>query len=121
MLFRHQEKTMRALLCSTLVLCGLVALPATAADPVSLESLLAEMIDRDALAQVPEPHYICRQFSSYDRAGGNRDYLTVKAGETETLAEMKDAGCVKHIWVTIRTDEEWYLRKLVLRMYWDDE
>ncbi|MCW4014164.1 MAG: DUF2961 domain-containing protein, partial [Candidatus Bathyarchaeota archaeon] len=62
-----------------------------------------------------------KRFSSYDRTGGNKDYITVKAGETDTLAEMKDAGCVKHIWVTIRTDEEWYLRKLVLRMYWDGE
>ena len=38
-----------------------------AAEPVSLESLLGEMIDRDAVAHVPQPPYICRQFSSYDR------------------------------------------------------
>ncbi len=62
-----------------------------------------------------------KRFSSYDRTGGNRDFLEVPAGETATLAEMNGAGCVKHIWVTIRTDEEWYLRKLVLRMHWDGE
>ncbi len=38
-----------------------------------------------------------------------------------TLAEMKGAGIVKHIWVTIRTRDEYYLRKLVLRAYWDGE
>ncbi|MCK4703712.1 DUF2961 domain-containing protein, partial [Candidatus Bathyarchaeota archaeon] len=62
-----------------------------------------------------------KRFSSYDRTGGNRDYIVVDPGETATLAEMEGPGCVKHIWVTIRTDEEWYLRKLVLRAYWDGE
>ncbi|HID22384.1 MAG TPA: DUF2961 domain-containing protein, partial [Planctomycetaceae bacterium] len=35
--------------------------------PVSFESLLKEMIDRDRLARVPHPFYLCRQASSYDR------------------------------------------------------
>jgi len=62
-----------------------------------------------------------RRFSSYDRTGGNKDYFAVPAGETATLAEMEGAGIVKHIWVTIRTRDEYYLRKLVLRAYWDGE
>ena len=45
----------------------LQARPAPSAEPVSLESLLRDMVDRDRLAQVPSPAYICRQFSSYDR------------------------------------------------------
>jgi len=45
----------------------LLALPAPAAEQVSLESLLNDMVDRERLAEVPSPHYICRQFSSYDR------------------------------------------------------
>ncbi len=35
---------------------------------VSFESLLLELADRDQLAQYPQPFYITRQFSSYDRA-----------------------------------------------------
>jgi hypothetical protein len=62
-----------------------------------------------------------KRFSSYDRTGGNKDYLIIPAGETATLAEMKGAGTVKHIWVTIRSCDEYYLRKLVLRAYWDGE
>src|SRR4030042_1622673 len=62
-----------------------------------------------------------RRFSSYDRTGGNSDYIVVEPGETAVLAETKGAGCVKHIWVTIRSEEEWFLRKLLLRMYWDSE
>jgi hypothetical protein len=45
----------------------LLALPAAAA-PVTLRSLLTEMTDREAIARYPEPAYLCRQFSSYDRA-----------------------------------------------------
>ena len=62
-----------------------------------------------------------RRFSSYDRSGGNRDFIVIPEGETAVLAEMKGAGCVKHIWVTTRSSDEHYLRKLVLRMYWDGE
>src|SRR5262245_49851616 len=40
---------------------------ATAAEPVSLQSLLREMTDRDAVARFPDPAYTCRQYSSYDR------------------------------------------------------
>ena len=62
-----------------------------------------------------------KRFSSYDRTGGNRDYIVIDPGETATLAEMEGPGCATHIWVTIRTDEDWDLRKLVLRAYWDGE
>ncbi len=40
---------------------------AFAATPVSLDSLLQEMVARDELARYPSPAFICRQFSSYDR------------------------------------------------------
>jgi hypothetical protein len=45
----------------------LITLPAGAAEQVSLESLLGDMVVRERLAELPSPHYICRQFSSYDR------------------------------------------------------
>ena len=44
------------------------AVSATAAErTVSLESLLLEMIDRDALPRLPSPAYVCKQASSCDR------------------------------------------------------
>ena len=62
-----------------------------------------------------------RRSSSYDRTGGNKDYVVIPASTTVTLAEMEGAGCIKPIWVTIDSKEQWYLRKLVLRAYWDGE
>ncbi len=41
--------------------------PALSQQPVSLKSLLEEMVDRDRLARSADPAYVCRQFSSYDR------------------------------------------------------
>lgn len=53
---------------------GLLAAAGPAhAEPVSLESLLREMTDREALARFPDPPYTARQFSSYDRASVSPD------------------------------------------------
>ncbi|HET7558631.1 MAG TPA: glycoside hydrolase family 172 protein [Limnochordia bacterium] len=57
--------------------------------------------------------------SSYDTTGGNRDNWRFEPGETRTLAALDGAGTIRHIWVTISSAEPFYLRKLVLRMYWD--
>lgn len=62
-----------------------------------------------------------RRFSSFDRTGGNDDRLHIHPGETITIAETGGAGVVTHIWVTIDCKSPHYLRKIVLRAYWDGE
>jgi len=62
-----------------------------------------------------------KRASSYDKTGGNNDRIRVNAGETATLAGIDGAGCVRHIWMTIADNEPNYLRRLVLRAYWDGE
>jgi len=59
--------------------------------------------------------------SSADRSGGNDDWVEVKAKSTATLAELKGAGSIKHVWFTINSPSPFHLRELVLRMYWDGE
>ena len=63
------------------------------------------------------------RLSSYDRDGGNLDFLVVRAGETAALGEIGGPGCVKHIWMTLTTlpDRTQPLRDIVLRFYWDGE
>jgi hypothetical protein len=46
-----------------------------------------------------------RRFSSYDREGRNADYLLIAPGATATLALIQGAGCISHIWTTIKSDE----------------
>lgn len=62
-----------------------------------------------------------KRVSSYDTTGGNTDNWLFEPGEARSLAELSGAGCIKHIWVTIASSMPYYLRKLVLRMYWDGE
>jgi hypothetical protein len=59
--------------------------------------------------------------SSWDRTGGNDDRLHVAPGETAVLAEISEPGVIRHIWVTIACRDRDYLRKIVLRAYWDGE
>ena len=66
-------------------------------------------------------HAKSKRISSYDRTGGNADSCKVPKGETFTLGEMKGAGIVKHIWITIASKDEQIRRNLVLRMYWDGQ
>jgi hypothetical protein len=44
--------------------------------------------------------------------------LTLAPGSTTTLAEMTGPGVIQHIWITV---EPKWLRRLVLRFYWDGE
>ena len=62
-----------------------------------------------------------RRESSWARSGGNWDSVPIPAGETLTVADIKGAGLITHIWMTFNADEEHFLRRLVLRMYWDGE
>lgn len=44
---------------------------------VNLDSLLEELLDRSRIAEFPEPEFLCKQFSSYDRRAkepGNADW-----------------------------------------------
>jgi hypothetical protein len=63
--------------------------------------------------------------SSYDRTGGNDDRIYVKPGDTAVIADIKASGIITHIWTTLANDgfsqESNYLRKTVIRAYWDNE
>jgi hypothetical protein len=76
---------------------------------------------QDLLSKLAAPQdYVSKRVSSYDRSGGNKDSLTIAAGGTAVLAELKGPGAIHHIWVTIAA-EPFYAGKLVLRAYWDGE
>lgn len=59
--------------------------------------------------------------SSWDKRGRNGDAWPIEPGETKVLAEIDGPGVVSHIWFTIASPDNMYLRKLLLRMYWDGE
>ena len=62
-----------------------------------------------------------RRVSSWDRTGGNADFVTVAPGDTALLGELAGPGCVRHIWITSKSDDQDSLRKIILRIFWDGE
>lgn len=65
--------------------------------------------------------YQTKRSSSYDRTGGNADSVKVPPGATVPLLETEGPGMVTHIWFTISSKEQYHLKNLVLRAYWDGE
>ncbi len=57
--------------------------------------------------------------SSWDRAGANDDHVVVEPGGAHALLDVTGAGIVKHIWITVNTENPAYLRDVVLEMWWD--
>jgi hypothetical protein len=62
-----------------------------------------------------------KRVSSWDLTGGNDDRLHIEADEMRTIADIKGAGCITHIWITMDCKEKYFLRKVLLKMYWDGE
>lgn len=62
-----------------------------------------------------------KRISSYDRTGGNKDFIVIKSGETSAIAAVSGPGIIKHIWITISTKDRFIRRNAIIRMYWDGE
>jgi hypothetical protein len=75
-----------------------------------------------SIARLPElKESTLLQVSSADTSGGNNDYISIPAGRTATLADLKGPGIIVQFWLTVDSPDPYFLRRLVLRMYWDDE
>lgn len=61
------------------------------------------------------------RISSYDRSGGNHDWIDIAPGETAVLAEIPGAGVIRRFYMAPLAADRMRYRKLVLRMYWDGE
>jgi len=89
-----------------------------------VSSLLAQSVLEKILspAQLPvlKPSRLY-QISSYDTTGGNNDRISLQPGETAVIAQLQGPGVITRIWVTIDSRDPYFLRRIVLRMYWDHE
>ena len=60
-----------------------------------------------------------RRASSWDRSGGNRDFLTIGPGETAVLLDESGPGCVTHLYCAMVLPDLRDYRNAVLRCFWD--
>lgn len=61
------------------------------------------------------------QISSHDSTGGNEDRMVISQGETVNIARIEGPGCITRIWLTISCQDPFFLRRMLLRIYWDGE
>jgi hypothetical protein len=62
-----------------------------------------------------------KRISSHDPTGGNVDFRNVLSNEKLVLADINGAGQIRHIWITLGSEDKWHLRNIVIKMYWDGE
>ncbi|MEM1128447.1 MAG: DUF2961 domain-containing protein [Bacteroidota bacterium] len=61
-------------------------------------------------------------YSSYDRTGGNDDFVVIEPGETHVMFDHAGAGVVRRWWITIRPrNNEEVQRQLIVRCFWDGQ
>jgi len=62
-----------------------------------------------------------KRVGSFDQTGGNGDCLSgVASGEKLTIMDVKGAGVINHIWITIAPEAGKLSRNdIIIRMYWD--
>ena len=65
--------------------------------------------------------YRLHRSSSRESTGANADARTVTPGQTFTVLDVDGPGMISHIWFTLDDGEPYALKRLVLRMYWDNE
>ena len=61
------------------------------------------------------------RISSYDKSGGNHDWVDIAPGETKVLAEIPGAGVIRRFYMAPYAADRMRYRKVTLRMYWDGE
>ncbi len=68
-------------------------------------------------------HCRTRRVSSWDKAGGNRDWWPIEPGEAKTLADLSGPGLITHLWMTSGAKEgrSAWTRRVRLRIYWDGQ
>jgi hypothetical protein len=61
------------------------------------------------------------RISSWDRTGGNMDFVQIAPGETKTLAEISGAGVIRRFYFAPLSSDRMRYRKMILRIYWDGQ
>ena len=100
---------------------------------VTFESLLHEIVDRDVLARYPDPFYVTKQFSSYDRTSvkpGEQAWFanwdlsqflrvdTINGRREFVMMDAEGPGAIVRFWMTFTGKGA---GKGTLRIYFDHE
>lgn len=95
------------------------ALLIASCEPSTNKSDLSRLLSPAMLPYLkPSKHILV---SSTDKLRGNNDRISLAPGQRATILNVSGPGIINRIWITLDSRDPDYLRKIVLRMYWDDE
>lgn len=60
-----------------------------------------------------------KRASSFDRTGGNNDWVRIEPGETRELMSHDGPGCITHLYAAMALEDIRDHRNAILRCYWD--
>ena len=83
------------------------------------QSIMDNILSPSRLPQIKPGRLL--QASSVDTSGGNSDFIAIPPGKTAVIASIKGPGIIVGLWFTIMSTDEHFLRRILLRAYWDDE
>ncbi len=119
------KRQFRLILVALAVAVAAGCIPGSRGGLMSVRIRPAEPSADGVLGNLPElKSFKALRVSSADVTGGNADggqTNPIQPHEERVLAEIDGAGAITHIWVTIASRDEFHLRNLVLKMYWDGE
>ncbi len=61
------------------------------------------------------------EVSSHDSSGKNNDRLVIQTGKAATILNATGPGIITRIWFTVDSKDPYFLRRILIRMYWDEE
>jgi hypothetical protein len=106
---------MKRILGFFLVLMSILFVSCEQANRADLVSILSS----SALPYLKESRLI--QVSSFDTTGGNSDMITIPAGKRATILNVTGPGVISRFWCTVDSRDPYFLRRILIRMYWDEE
>ncbi len=67
-----------------------------------------------------EKKYKSERLTSFDKTGGNDDFILIPKQSSVTIANINGAGIIKHIWITLASKDPMIKRNAVLKITWDN-
>ena len=91
----------------------------TSCEPSTNKSDLQRLLSPAMLPYLkPSKHILV---SSADRHHGSNDRISLAPGQKATILNATGPGIINRIWFTLESRDPFFLRKILIRMYWDDE
>ncbi|MCX6278598.1 MAG: DUF2961 domain-containing protein, partial [Bacteroidetes bacterium] len=61
------------------------------------------------------------QVSSHDTSGGNQDRIFIAPGKKVDILNVEGPGMIVRMWFRIESRDPYFLRRIVIRIFWDNE